>query len=98
MSCRLILRDEAEDELNGAIDWYEARAPGLGARFLAAIEAQFQAIRATPLVHAAIYRRTRKTKVRRFPYCVYYRVHVGTVVVISVFHTSRNPAVWRRRS
>lgn len=35
--------------------------------------------------------------VGRFPYCVYYRVKPDRVVIIAVFHTSRDPSHWQRR-
>ena len=34
----------------------------------------------------------------RYPYCVYYRVVPGRVVVTAVFHTSRDPAGWQGRT
>ena len=33
-----------------------------------------------------------------FPYCVYYREEPGRVLVLAVFHTSRDPTVWQSRS
>jgi plasmid stabilization system protein ParE len=40
----------------------------------------------------------REALVSRFPYCVYYRVKPDRVVVIAVFHTSRDPSVWQGRA
>jgi plasmid stabilization system protein ParE len=39
----------------------------------------------------------REAPVSRFPYGVYYRVKPDRVVVIAVFHASRDPAVWQGR-
>ena len=39
---KLIVRPEAEEELIEAIDWYEARNPGLGGDFLRCVDACFQ--------------------------------------------------------
>lgn len=36
---KLIIRPEAEDELLEAIDWYEARNPGLGSDLLRCVDA-----------------------------------------------------------
>ena len=38
MKPRLVLRPEAEADLTSAIDWYEKRHKGLGARFLVDVE------------------------------------------------------------
>jgi toxin ParE1/3/4 len=35
--------------------------------------------------------------VSRFPYCLYYRVKTDRAIVLAVFHTSRDPAVWQKR-
>ncbi len=35
---------------------------------------------------------------RRFPYIVVFRELHDAVYVIAVFHTSRDPLVWQRRS
>jgi plasmid stabilization system protein ParE len=39
----------------------------------------------------------REAIVRRFPYCVYFRVRHGRLIVLSVFHTSRDPSTWQSR-
>ena len=40
----------------------------------------------------------RKAVVSRFPYVVLYREEAGEVVVISVFHTARDPSIWQSRT
>jgi len=35
---------------------------------------------------------------KRFPYCIDFRLRDDTVVVLSIFHTSRNPESWKRRN
>jgi toxin ParE1/3/4 len=39
----------------------------------------------------------REAPVVGYPYCIYYREEPGQLFVLSVFHTSRDPAVWQRR-
>ncbi len=46
---------------------------------------------------AAVYGDVRKAVVRRFPYVVLYREDAAEVVVIAVFHTSRDPSIWQAR-
>jgi toxin ParE1/3/4 len=55
-------------------------------------------IAAQPRLHAAVYQDVRKAVVSRFPYIVLYREEPGEVVVISVFHTSRDPSEWQLRA
>jgi plasmid stabilization system protein ParE len=39
----------------------------------------------------------RRALVTKFPYVVLYREDQGEIIVIAVFHTSRNPSVWQSR-
>ena len=55
-------------------------------------------IAANPRLHAAIYGDVRKAVVARFPFIVLYRDEGTEVVVISVFHTSRDPSIWQSRA
>jgi len=66
--------------------------------FGAEVQAVLDTIAGRPDRYPVVVRDVREAPVARFPYCVYYRVRPGRVVVISVFHTSRDPAVWQSRS
>ena len=39
----------------------------------------------------------RRALLRQFPYGVYFAVDGDAVVVLTVLHTSRDPAEWQRR-
>jgi len=39
----------------------------------------------------------RVTPIRRFPYAVYFRIKPARIVVVAVFHTSRDPKVLKMR-
>src|SRR5262245_52810411 len=88
---------EARDEYDQAADWYEQQRPGLGVDFIARVREVLQRIAANPRIHGVVYQDVRKAVVRRFPYVVLYREDQGEVVVISVFHTSRDPSIWQSR-
>ena len=57
----------------------------------------FARIAANPQLHATVYQDVRKAVVPKFPYVVLYTEEAGEVVVIAVFHTARDPAVWQGR-
>jgi plasmid stabilization system protein ParE len=40
----------------------------------------------------------RRGLVRRFPYGVFYVVTDDAIVILAVFHASRDPAGWRSRT
>ena len=48
-------------------------------------------------MHGTVYQDVRKAVIRRFPFIVLYREDQGEIVVLSVFHTARNPAIWQSR-
>src|SRR5258707_15497783 len=92
----IVLRDEAQAEFDAAFDWYDAQRPGLGSEFAAEIQKVFDHISFNPLIHQLVFADIRKSVVRRFPYCVFYRPHQDRVEVIAVFHSSRDPSIWQK--
>lgn len=95
---RIVFRKAAREEFDEAADWYERQRYGLGDIFTQAIQQRIQHIAAQPTQHAVVLRDIRKSVVKGFPYCIYYRVKGSDLIVLSVFHTSRNPIIWQRRS
>jgi toxin ParE1/3/4 len=45
-----------------------------------------------------VYGEVRRARVQVFPYLIYFRVDGRKVRVVSVFHTSRDPATWQNRA
>ena len=98
MSRALVLRPEARAEFDAAGDWYEARRPGLGVRFVNAVKKVLDRIAVRPDYYALTCGGIREGPVAGFPFCIYYREEAEQVVVLSVFHTSRDPSVWQSRN
>ncbi|HEX4952234.1 MAG TPA: hypothetical protein VF017_02410 [Thermoanaerobaculia bacterium] len=67
MSQRLLLREEAQDEISAAVAWYDERSAGLGDAFLAEVRRGLQAIEDNPHRYPVIRGRTRRLVLRRFP-------------------------------
>jgi plasmid stabilization system protein ParE len=97
MNYRLIIRPEAEFDLEDAFAWYELQETGLGSEFVRAIDNCISSIGRNPLAYRLIYQQSRRVLVRRFPYCLFYVVEGDTVFVIACFHTKRNPKDWQDR-
>lgn len=92
------LLPEARVEFDMATDWYERQRAGLGTRFVARVRAVLDRIAVDPERHAAVYLDVRKVLVPNFPYVVLYRAEPSEILVISVFHTSRDPSAWKTRA
>jgi len=97
MSLPVVVEDDAQAEFDEAFDWYDVRNTAKALQFAEAVLAVFTSIGAQPRAHAVVHKDVRKALVQGFPYCVYYFEEPQQVVVISVFHTSRDPAIWQGR-
>lgn len=97
MKRKTVLRRAARHEFDESADWYERQKPGLGPRFVDAVQRTLQAISERPEVHPRILEEVREAIVRDFPFCIYYRVLTDSIEVLAVFHTSRNPTIWQNR-
>ncbi len=97
MSLRVVFRPAARHEFEDAADWYEEHRAGLGAEFTAEIDRAVNLASNNPGHFPLLHRNVRCVRVRRFPYSVFFRVEEGHIVVLAVFHASRNPSAWRRR-
>jgi plasmid stabilization system protein ParE len=97
MSLPIHFSRPAQRELDHAVDWYEDRRSGLGDRFNNRVVELITQIVSNPQLFAEVEDGVREAHVRRFPYCVYFRVLADRIEIISVFHTSRDPETWRSR-
>lgn len=98
MSLPIRLLPEARAEFADAADWYDQRRAGLGLDFVKRVRGVLDQIASDPERHAAVYGAVRKAAVPRFPYIALYVQEAGEVIVISVFHTARDPAIWKSRA
>lgn len=97
MAWQLTFRTRVFGHLTAAAGWYEHEEPGLGRRFLTALDRLVVQIRQEPLRYPLIYRGTRRALVPGFPYAVFFRVHDEAIVVVAVLHMKRDPDNWRLR-
>lgn len=98
MSRSLVFRWQAREEFLAAGEWYERERPGLGGAFLVEVDRALKLILDHPDAFSEMLDGVRKAVVKRFPYCLYFRVRGSVVVVLAVFHSARNPAIWRGRN
>src|SRR5690348_4658542 len=98
MNLPVVLTRVAQREFDHASDWYEQDPAGLGARFTRAVRALLDQVAADPLRYPKEFEDVREAKVKKYSYCVYYRIEEERIVVISVFHTSRDPSAWQSRA
>jgi toxin ParE1/3/4 len=95
---RLELHPEALVEYEGAVTYYEDRQPGLGGRFVAAVEVAFDSIRENPARYPFLAQDVQRRLTRVFPYAVLYTVEPEYILVIAVMHCHQAPGYWRSRA
>ena len=97
MTYDVIIRPAAEDDLDEASGWYERKQPGLGKRFLAAVDDTIVRIRSWPEFGIVVHKIMRRANVRRFPYGVFYVIKTDRIIVVGVLHGRRAPRKWKSR-
>ncbi len=88
----IVLRRLAEQEFDDSIGFYEKQREGLGQEFRAVIEQYFQRIADNPEWFPKLRGEVRRAVViRRFPFAIHFLIEPERIVILSVFHTSRDP-------
>jgi len=94
---QVIFSPRATEELDDAALYYDQEQPGLGDRFLAAVEHASIQVGRTPMLYPAGQRGIRRCLLRRFPYVLLYSVEADYIYVIVVAHQHRKPGYWHDR-
>jgi plasmid stabilization system protein ParE len=97
MALPLIIRPEAELDVESSALWYERQQPRLGSRFLDALSEVFARITENPLQFRQLERGVRRALLPRFPYGIYFVPEPNRVVVLAVLHLQRDPEAWKNR-
>jgi plasmid stabilization system protein ParE len=97
MSLAVSFNRLAEVELRETIVYYESEAPGLGRRFLSAVESALAEIQDHPLTGALLCDGVRRKQLGHFPYQLLYRVDEVEVRILAVMHKRRRPLYWAQR-
>jgi toxin ParE2 len=95
MTLRLL--EPAQQELDEAVSWYAAQAPGLGDAFLVEVLRAFDLIERFPAAWHPLGTHTRRCRLARFPYGVIFARDNDDLLVLAVAHLHRRPGYWRDR-
>lgn len=98
MSLPITFHRAASAEFIEASVWYETKRVGLALEFMAEVDRCVSLASKQPLQFAVVREDIRRVVTHRFPYSVYFRAEHNRIVVLAVFHGSRNPAIWQARA
>jgi len=97
MSLLVTFHRAASAEFIEASTWYESKRLGLALEFMTEIDRCVSLASEHPLQFAVVREDIRRIVTNRFPYSVYFRAEQQRIVVLAVFHGSRDPAIWLAR-
>lgn len=93
MSYQLIFENKALKEFSDSFDWYEDQQAGLGNKFEKAVYQRLSEIQQNPERYPRKIKHYHETKIKKFSFLIVYRIYEQKkiILVVSVFHASRNP-------
>ncbi len=91
MSWELIIKEEAQEDMRAAYNYYEEQQTGLGDRFLRQVKTRLKYIQTYPFHFAKNEKDFRQTMIAKFPYLIIYEVIGDRIKVYACFHTSQDP-------
>lgn len=94
---RVAFHPEAVAELQFAAAFFESQRPGLGMRFIEAMQGTVAHIAESPNAGRLIDERVRRCLTRVFPYGVLYSVEADSIHILAVAHLAREPGYWKAR-
>jgi len=89
--------EAADAELTEAIQYYDAKTPGLGDRFFAEVKAATRRIEQYPQIAPVIDHGVRAKTLPSFPYRLIYVVDSDGLWIVAVAHGHRRPGYWADR-
>lgn len=89
---------EADAELTEAREWYAHQRKDLDLEFMQCIHDALARVIANPQLFPTVYRHLRRVVVGRFPFAVFYELTSDEIRVIAVFHSRRDPEMWKTRA
>ncbi|MEX2213297.1 MAG: type II toxin-antitoxin system RelE/ParE family toxin [Phycisphaeraceae bacterium] len=93
---KIIILDDAEQDLIDGFHFYERQERGLGDYFLDSVMSDIDSLQLFGGIHA-VYFGKQRMMCKRFPFGVYYEVQDETVRIIAVLDQRRDPAWIRKR-
>jgi len=97
MKLQLIVRTDAEKDIESAFNWYEDQEIDLGKEFVFEVESKMKFLRDHPHSRQIVYNRTRRLVLNRFPYSIFYHVVDDEVVITACVHDKLDPQTWQSR-
>ena len=97
MNYKIVIRKEAQEDIEEAVVWYKEQKDGLEVAFWDSFKDAILLIQQPPLRHKEVKENFRKISLHVFPYNIYYRISRKNIIVLAVVHQKRHPDIWKKR-
>jgi plasmid stabilization system protein ParE len=97
MAATLDFSTAARAEFDEAFNWYAERSTSAAIGFALEIDVAIESIKENPRQFATTYAGCQLCRLKRYPYCVVYRLDADTISVVAIAHTKRRPGYWQTR-
>jgi mRNA-degrading endonuclease RelE of RelBE toxin-antitoxin system len=91
---------DAFNDIQETFEWYEMHLKGLGLRYKTETKKQINSLQKDPYLFSIKYNEIRCRKIKKFPFLIHYTIDdsFNIITILAVFHTSRNPEIWKKNS
>jgi plasmid stabilization system protein ParE len=94
MDYKVIISEAAEYDIEQAFEWYELQKSSLGNSYKTNILKAMESIQKNPFKVQVRYKDVRIFFLKKFPYGIHFNINENIILIIAVFHTSKNPNRW----
>lgn len=99
MAYSIEIAEAAEDDIREAFIWYEDQKDDLGSLFEDHTNQAIDSIQSNPLKTQIRHNNTRVFFLEKIPYGIHFQANEKekSILIVAVFHTSRDPKKWTER-
>ncbi len=93
----VIIRPNAEQDIEETYNWFEAKDAGLGDKFKDELRQQIEYISFHPQMYAERETGFRYGLCRKMKVFIAYKIEVDGILVYRVWYATMNPSEWRKK-
>ncbi|MCD8741853.1 type II toxin-antitoxin system RelE/ParE family toxin [Mucilaginibacter roseus] len=97
---KTLILPSAKNDIEEATIWYNKKQKGLGVKFTSYVRQKIALIKQEPFIASTRYDNVKTAVLDTFPFMIHYLLNENekVIIIIAVFHTSRDPKIWKRDS
>lgn len=97
MRYKLVISFAAEKDIYDATLWYKSIRVNLGREFIESIDLSIKLLQQLSESFPKVHKDIRRILLKRFPFGIFYLLDGNKIIILAVFHVSRDPKSWKSR-